>query len=239
MISIILPAYNEEVHIRNNIEILVSEMKRLRQAFEIIIIEESRDKTPEICKKLATKYKNIKHIHFDHRLGKGLAIENGVKYASGDKLIFMDVDLATDLGSMNTMIQSLEDYDIVIGSRYHPMSNTNRTPFRIFLGFSYALILRVLFMQGIRDYQCGFKGFKKSVGNKIIRYTKERGLFWDTEFLFIAGKLGFSIKEIPVSWIEKKGRSAKISIKLIIKFILSLTKLFFSSKINRIDFSAN
>jgi glycosyltransferase AglD len=227
MISLLIPAYNEEVHIYGNTEKIIKIMSALKESYEVLIVEESRDRTPEISEQLARKYKVVRHFHFDRRLGKGGAIEFGIKHARGDKIIFMDIDLATDLSALPGLIENLNGNDIVVGSRYHPKSRISRTPFRIFLGRTYAAVLRVLFLFNMRDYQCGFKGMKKSVGMKIAGYTRNKGLFWDTEFLFIAHKFGYRIMEIPVRWEEKKGRSAKISMKLIFSFVTALTKLFF------------
>jgi hypothetical protein len=123
------------------------------------------------------------------------------------------------------MVEGMGESDIVVGSRYHPRSEISRTVLRVMLGRTYATMLRVLLRSHIRDYQCGFKGFRKSAGLEIIKCTESAHTFWDTEFLFYAGKLGFSIREMPVEWKETPGRSVKISLKLIVSFALSAFRL--------------
>lgn len=229
MLSIILPAYNEEEFIRQNALRLIKKMNSLSKKYEILIIEESSDRTPEISGALAKKYKVVRHFHFDRRLGKGRAIEEGIKRAKGDKIIFMDVDLAVGLSAIDTMLSALENYDVAVGSRYHQASKTKRTFLRLFLGRSYALLSSLALRINLRDFQCGFKGFSKQVGMGIIKRTKISGVFWDTEFLYIAKKKGCKITEIPIVWEEKKARSTKIGIKTIFYMGKNLIELFVRS----------
>ena len=122
MISVILPVYNEEGYVGRNTPLILRELKKIDKSCEIIIVEESSDNTPAIAENLAKNYKSIRHCHFDKRLGKGKAIENGIKISCGDKIIFMDIDLSVDLSALSTLIKMLDTYDVVIGSRYHRKS---------------------------------------------------------------------------------------------------------------------
>lgn len=230
MLSIILPAYNEEEHIRKNTLQLIKKMRRIGN-YEIIIVEESNDRTPELVEELKRKYKQIRHLHSSMRLGKGRAVECGIKMARGEKIIFMDVDLAVDLSAIDAMLDALEKYDVVVGSRYHPDSKANRTFLRLFLGRSYALLSSLLLGINVRDFQCGFKGFRSAAGKEIIKYTQTAGVFWDTEFICYSDILGYRIYQIPVVWKEMKGRNTKISIKTIFTMGLGLAKLCIRSRL--------
>lgn len=225
MISIILPAYNEEGCIRENTLKVVKEMKRIGKKYEIIIVEESSDRTPEISERLSRQNRHVRHFHSNKRLGKGRAIEEGVMKAKGEKIIFMDVDLAVDLSALEPMINALETYDVAIGSRYHRGSKTKRTLLRLFLGRSYAILSGLLLGIRVTDFQCGFKGFKKNAGINVIKKINVSGVFLDTEFLFWASKKNYKIKELPVIWQEKKARNTKIGIKTIFYMGLNLAKL--------------
>lgn len=225
MISVILPAYNEEGLIKMNTLKVVKEMNKIGKNYEIIIVEESSDKTPEISQQLSKQNSYIKHFHSSKRLGKGRAIELGVMKAEGDTIIFMDVDLAVDLSALKPMINALETYDVAIGSRYHPGSTTKRTLLRLFLGRSYAILSGLLLGIRVTDFQCGFKGFKKNAGISVIKNINVSGVFWDTEFMFWAKKNKYKVQELPVIWEEKKARNTKIGIKTIFYMGLNLAKL--------------
>ena len=75
MISVILPAYNEEDYIEGNVSKIINGMERITRDYEIIIVEESNDRTPEIIQGLKKRYRKIRHFHFNRRLGKGKALE--------------------------------------------------------------------------------------------------------------------------------------------------------------------
>lgn len=233
MISIILPVYNEEELIRQNTLRIIREMKKRKKSYEIIIIEESSDRTPEIVDEMGKKYKIVRHFHFGRRLGKGRAVEYGIKKARGNWIIFMDIDLAVDLSALDTMISALEKYDVVVGSRYHRESKTRRTLLRLFLGRIYAVLSRRVLGLNVSDFQCGFKGFRNAAGKAVIKGTRTAGVFWDTEFLYQAKSKGYTICEIPVAWEEKKGRSTKIGIKTIFYMWSNLMCLFILSRLKK------
>ena len=97
MISIIIPAYNEERILKKNISIILKRIGPiLHENYEIIIVEEGSDNTSRIAEDLARNRK-IRHIHSKERLGKGGAIEKGIVHSRGDKIMFMDIlrDLST------------------------------------------------------------------------------------------------------------------------------------------------
>lgn len=208
MITLIIPTYNEASILEKNLAIIEKQLsnvaKSLKEGYEIIIVEESNDETPVIAEKLARKNRHVRHLHSDKRLGKGGAIELGTKAAKGEKVAFLDLDLATGLDSLEPLIKNLDNYDIVIGSRYLPSSRIDRVPLRLFLSKVYSILTRLILRLEPRDLQCGFKAFRKGVALKIFPYIEHKWFYWDTEFLMYAVKLGYSIKEIPIRWHETK-----------------------------------
>lgn len=208
MLSIIIPAYNEQYLVEKNILLISKEFGRIRkktgESYEIIVVEESKDSTPEICSRLAKRFKEVRHFHHDKRLGKGGAIEKGIELSKGDKIIFMDADLSTPLDISEKFVALMNEYDVVVTSRYNPVSTVKRSFTRSLAGKGFSVLTRVVFRTKIRDTKCGYKGFKKSAARKITKLVKEKGWFWDTEFLLYAERLGYSIYEMPIYWYERK-----------------------------------
>jgi len=203
MFSVIVPSYNEEEYIEKNLMKIIEELEKIGD-YELIVVEESTDNTPNIIENLVKKHPKLKHLHFDKRLGKGRAIEKGIEAAKGEYIIFMDADLSTDLSALTILTKELQYNDIVVGSRYHRDSKLNRMLVRLFLGKTYSLMVSILLrMRNISDMQCGFKGFRKYCAEKIMPIIRNKGFFWDTEFLFYANRYGYRIKEIPITWTEK------------------------------------
>lgn len=205
MISVILPVYNDEFVLKKNFPIILKKMNEIKkntnENYEIIIVEESTDNTSLIAKRFA-KIKNVNHIHSDKRLGKGGATEKGILYSRGDKIIFMDIDLSSDISSLPELIERLDEYDIVVGSRFHPGSVVERPFYRSFFGFGLSLLTKILFRIPVKDTQCGFKAFRKNSIRNIIRSVKNKEWFWDIEVLYYAKKSHYKIHEIPVKWRE-------------------------------------
>jgi len=233
MFSIILPAYNEADKIESSIQKLIQVLKSKKINFEIIIAEDgSTDGTDRIAERLAKEKKFIKHLHSDKRLGRGLALKNCEKIVEGNYPTYMDVDLAPRFGErLSDVLKNFEQgFDIVIGSRYHELSKTERSFGRKVASKIYNFLQKVLFGIPIEDLQCGFKSFRKNIFIDMNKEVEANGWFWDTEILIRSFLKGYKIKEIPVEWKEGKQTKVKI-IKDSWNMGTSLIKLWFKLKI--------
>jgi hypothetical protein len=99
-----------------------------------------------------------------------------------------------------------EGYDLATGSRYLEGSICRRPFLRKLTSKGYNAIIRFLFSDGVQDHQCGFKAYSKRMVDHILRECKDNDWFWDTETIVLAHRNGFSIKEFPIEWEEKKGK---------------------------------
>jgi glycosyltransferase involved in cell wall biosynthesis len=210
-VSIVLPAYNEARRIRNAVETVIQCMDKTGYEYEIIIAEDgSTDGTDRIALELASKYNNVKHLHSDERLGRGKALVNAFQHAEGDVLIYLDVDLSTDMNHLRELIDSIavEGYDFATGSRLVKGSCTERPFKRDFASKGYNFLVRFLLKSKLYDHQCGFKAFRKAALMDVVKYVKDNHWFWDTEVLVLAQRFGYKVKEFPVRW--KQGRDTKV-----------------------------
>ncbi|AIY90243.1 dolichyl-phosphate beta-glucosyltransferase [Geoglobus acetivorans] len=212
MISIIFPAYNEAARLKKAFESVREYMTENFDEFEIIIAEDgSTDGTDRIAQSLEEKYSFVRHLHSDERLGRGKALNNAIKNSRYQFVLYMDVDLSTDLKHIKDVYDALESgYDIAIGSRLMRESSASRPFSRDFPSKTYNFLVRTLLGSKIHDHQCGFKGFRKSSIIRIIDRIEDNHWFWDTELLVLAQREGLKIKEIPVSW--KHGGDSKVSV---------------------------
>ncbi|MEM2736685.1 MAG: glycosyltransferase family 2 protein [Thermoproteota archaeon] len=223
-VSVILPAYNEAARIEQAVEAIIETLRDISSHYEIIIAEDgSTDGTDKIASRLSAKYPFIIHIHSDKRLGKGRALTQAFKRSRGEILVYMDVDLATNLKYLKDLIQVVrEGYDFATGSRYLQESKIKRSLLRLIASRIYNSIMRLLFKTGIKDHQCGFKAFNRSSLLKIIDQVKAEHWFWDTEILVKASRKGFKIKEIPVEWVEGKTTKVRLLKDSIVMFTQAL-----------------
>ena len=207
-LSIIIPAYNEEKVIENNVLKTREYFKKKYKVneFEIIIVNDgSSDNTEKISKKI--NYKNVSLVSYKNNKGKGYAVKKGIKKSKGDLILMMDADLATPLNQYDKLIKYTENYDIVIGSRVNPKAK--RKPIKKLFGKLSYLMVEIILKLGIKDTQCGFKLFKRETLN-IFNEQQIDGFGFDFEILYIANKKGYNIKEVPVKWIEKGDSKVKL-----------------------------
>jgi len=204
-LSIIIPAYNEENRIGNSLKLILRYLSKQDYNFEIIVVDDgSSDRTIEKVKEIDSSGK-IKILKNEINKGKGYSIKKGMLEAMGEYQLFSDADLSTPIEELEKFWRYLdEDYVIVIGSRALKDSILEvRQPFyREFMGRAFNFIVRVILGFKIKDTQCGFKIFKKEVAKHIFSIQKIEGWSFDVEILYIASKLDYKIKEVPVRWIN-------------------------------------
>ncbi len=229
-VLIVIPTYNEERIIKQNIDQLFDFCENNLQKYKwrIIVADNgSTDRTIKIVKEQKQKYSNLEYFHLS-QLGKGLAIKKAWQDYIADVNIFMDADLATELKFTPTLIKGIaeEKYDLIIGSRYHKQSKCKRPLMRSVCSKSYNFILKMLFNIKLTDTHCGFKALSKPAVQKIIPKIKNNGLFFDTELLILARHYNLNIKEIPVNWTEEKGRKTKVKIlRTALDYLKEIVKL--------------
>jgi glycosyltransferase involved in cell wall biosynthesis len=203
MISVIIPAWNEEKRIERSLRKYINFFKKNFKNFEVIVITDgSDDATSKIVENLSKKFNCIRHIHPNEKLGKGGAIIEGFKSASGNIVGFVDADGSTPPESIMLLIKNLNHYDGVIASRwiYGSITGKKQPLERRIASRTFNLFVRILFGFDFKDTQCGAKFFKKDV---IKSVTNELGLTdwsFDVDLLYRLNKRNYKIKEVPITW---------------------------------------
>jgi dolichyl-phosphate beta-glucosyltransferase len=210
-LSIIIPAYNEEKRIKRTLDIVVAYLDKHRFDYEIIVVNDgSTDKTKDVI--IAMKHKKIRILDILSNKGKGYSVKQGFLAATKEWILSTDADLSTPLEEVETCFRYTDRYSVVIGSRNLPMSQiVIKQPFvRSSLGKVFPIFVRLLLLPGIRDSQCGFKLFRKDVAKKIAEKQIIDGFCFDAEQLFLAKKMGYKIKEVPISWANDERSKVRI-----------------------------
>lgn len=217
-LSVVIPSYNEMANLQKGVLDKVDHfLDKQKFIYEVLISDDgSTDGSIEFSEKFVKenpKFKLIKNSH----LGKAGAVTSGMLNASGEYVLFTDMDQATPIEELNKLLPFADKYDIVIGSR---SSQRKGAPWTRLLMAKGMMILRSLIVgvRGISDTQCGFKLFKKDVSNNLFSklqtfhhgYKKISGSSvkagFDVELLFLAQKMGYKIKEVPVEWLYVETR---------------------------------
>ncbi|HII39494.1 TPA: glycosyltransferase family 2 protein [Candidatus Micrarchaeota archaeon] len=201
MLSIIIPAYNEEKRIGATLEKLLDFLKQSEfcDSFEVVVVNNGPDGTPEVVCSFSKRDERVRLVNFTRRLGKGGAVHEGFKAANGDCLIF-DADSSMPPSEIPKLIGALKEFDIAIGSRHLPESKVV-LPFRRKLASdAFSLLTRIVGGLPYADTQCGFKAFRHDVVLCLLPKLREKQFAWDVEVLRVAQALGLRVKEIPIEW---------------------------------------
>lgn len=214
MISIVLPAYNEERRIRACLDACFSKLPRVGTSWEIIVVDDgSTDDTWKILEYYGGVYAHFIPIRTEHR-GKGHAVKTGMLLARGEYRLFLDVDLSTPLTEIASALDLIGQYEIVIGSREVQREKVASTWFRRFMGRVFHVLVSDLVPPGIRDTQCGFKMFRDYVAEDLFSTQKINGMAFDVELLYLAGVKQYSICEMPVTWTHDPDSRVRLSTPL-------------------------
>jgi glycosyltransferase involved in cell wall biosynthesis len=212
-VSLVIPCYNEEINIQKGVLDKIGNFTKNNPDFsEVLIVDDgSSDVSKKIIKeKYLNQFPKFKLIENQHQ-GKAFAIINGIKNSSGRFVMFSDIDLATPIEEADKLIQQAKSgVKIVIGSR--SSQRAGAPVLRKIMAVGFILIRNLLIgLKGIQDTQCGFKLFDKKAAIAIIEKLlvfhdkrKAQGSSvtagFDLEFLFLASKNHYSIREVPVIW---------------------------------------
>lgn len=214
-LSIIIPAYNEESRLRKTVLEMRQWTLRSSMKVELLIVDDgSIDQTLTVAKRLAEQWQSVQVLSCPHA-GKGAAVRAGMLAAKGHYVLFMDADGATRLTEISKLMAVLDEgYDIAIGSRVStiPEVIVRTSLARKSIGRTFAVLVNLLIIRGIQDTQCGFKMFRHEVVKPIFSRQTLSGFAFDVELLFIAKKLGFRLKEVPVSWEAQPGSKVNVVI---------------------------
>ncbi len=243
-LSLILPAYNEEENIKKGtLDKVFSYFKNKDFSWEIIVVDDgSDDQTKNLIEDKYLKVNNkLRLIEKPHQ-GKAISVIEGIKKAEGDIIAFSDFDLATPITEMNKLLSFIDKYDIVIGSRNNIRKGAPLIRKIMAKGF---ILIRDLFINlgGIRDTQCGFKIFKKKAAMRIVENLKvfkvgkmidgpSVSAGFDLEFLYLAKKMGYQIKEVPVLWHYAETRRVNF-LKDSIETLIDILKIKFNEVLGK------
>jgi glycosyltransferase involved in cell wall biosynthesis len=212
-LSLVIPTYNEERRLAATLSAVFGYLERQSYSFEVIVSDDgSTDATAAIAEDFASSHPELRVLRNEHR-GKGYAVRAGMQAATGEIVLFSDADLSTPIEELDRFIPCFENgCEVVIGSRQGEGARRIGEPFfRHVMGRVFNGIVSLVTLSGIRDTQCGFKGFSARAARQIFRFTllysdnapvirDAMVTGFDVEVLFLARKLGYTIRELPVRW---------------------------------------
>lgn len=207
VVSVIIPAYNEEKAIGNVIEETIQIMDSLGLPYEVIVVDDgSTDRTREV----ASRYK-VRLLSNTRNRGKGYALRRGFQHARGDIIVTIDADGSHKPKEIPDLINPLfNGIDIVAGSRFLGGSKDHTSKLHLLGNHLINATIMVLTRKLVTDSQTGLRAFKRESLEKIS--LESCGYEIETEITVKSLKNGFKFQEIPISCREREYSVSKLRI---------------------------
>lgn len=230
LVTILIPAYNEEAIIEKSLEIIDNYLSTLnnRYQFEILLINDgSRDRTGEIAESLLSKYSILRIIHHPVNLNLGRALQTGFRNACGEIIVVLDLDLSYSPDHIESLIEKQQETnaDIVIASPYMKGGKVSQVPFmRALLSWTVNRFMRFASQETYYTFTGMVRAYKTSFIKNINLKTKDYEI--NPEILYKAMILRARIEEIPAhldwSFQNKAGKKRKSGIRIGYGFLSGL-----------------
>ena len=225
-----IPTYNEKENIGNLINRIL-ELK-IKNLHIVVIDDNSPDETWKIVQNISKKKKNVHLLLRKIKRGRGYAGKDGFIYClrhGADAVIEMDGDISHNPKYIPLMLKELKDVDLILGSRrVKGGKEIGRGFIRKLVTYFANLYIRILLGLKVKDCNSGFRCFKRKVLEKIdLNKIESKGPAILQEVLFKAHLKGFKIKEIPITFVNRKKGKSKLGIKQLASGYFMVTKLKF------------
>ena len=214
---VIIPTYNE----KENIEAIIRAVTSLEKGFDVLIIDDgSPDGTADIVKRLmADELAGRLHlIERSGKLGLGTAYIRGFEWAIAEKYDFifeMDADFSHNPADLPRLCAACHDegHDVAVGSRYVTGVNVVNWPMgRVLMSYFASKYVRTVLGIGLHDTTAGFVCYRRRVLETIrLNEIHFKGYAFQIEMKYSALKLGFSVKEVPVIFVNRELGTSKMS----------------------------
>ncbi|XP_069728114.1 dolichol-phosphate mannosyltransferase subunit 1 isoform X2 [Phaenicophaeus curvirostris] len=208
-VSVLLPTYNERDNLPLVVWLLVRTFQDSGNNFEIIIIDDgSPDGTQEIAEQLEKIYGSDKILlrPRPRKLGLGTAYIHGMKHATGNFIVIMDADLSHHPKFIPEFIRKQKEgnFDIVSGTRYKGNGGV----------YGWDLKRKLIRL------------YRKEVLQKLMEKCVSKGYVFQMEMIVRARQLGYTIGEVPITFVDRVYGESKLGGNEIVSFLKGLLTLF-------------
>lgn len=202
MLSIVIPAYNEENRLPGTLKTIHQELKHM--PYEIIVVDDgSSDRTCEVAQ-------STRLIKLGRNIGKGAAVTKGLSEAQGDIVVILDADMPTTIKEILRLAEMTATYDVVIGSRRMPNSEVTRNSRKKITSYAFSVITKFITKLPYNDTQCGVKVLRKSALSRILPLLSEKQYLFDIDLLYAARTTKCTVKEEGITWVDQKGSKVNV-----------------------------
>lgn len=212
-VSLILPCYNESGLFAESVSRIRGVMEHSKFSYEIIFVDDkSHDETPSLIRAVCAGYPKLRAVFHTKNCGRGQSVKDGIHIARGKVVGYIDIDCEVSPVYIPSMVALIlmRHADVVIGRRFYRSSP--RAIVREVLSRGYQWLSDCLIGTGRLDTESGYKFFNRKKIIPLLKHTKHRGWFWDTEIMVYARRARLMIKEVPVLFLRRFDKTSSVRI---------------------------
>ena len=235
---VIVPTYNESSNLGSLVPLILAQDPRLNV---LVVDDNSPDGTGQIADALAAKHSDrVFVLHRSGKLGLGTAYLAGFRWALERDYIYvleMDADFSHDPKHLPQFLEAIDDYDLVLGSRYlnGRVTVVNWPMTRLMLSYFANIYARVITGLKLFDATGGFKCFHRRVLESLnLDAVRSNGYAFQIEMSFRAWRRGFRIHEIPIVFVDRTDGASKMSGAIVREAVWMVWRLRFQALFGRL-----
>lgn len=229
---VVMPTYNEAENISGIVHAVTAELERVVPGEHrlLVVDDNSPDGTGQLADRLAAELPAIEVLHRPGKNGLGRAYLDGFAHAlegGAELLIEMDADFSHDPRYLGDLIAASEHADLVLGSRYVDGGSVqNWGLLRRLISRGGSMYARRLLNVSVRDLTGGYKCIHRSVIEGIdIGTVRADGYVFQIEVTHRAVLAGFTVREVPIMFVDRSAGTSKMSWRIAIEAMLLVPKL--------------
>ncbi len=235
---VIVPTYNEAENVRELVPAVLSQGPH----FELLFVDDnSTDGTGAIIDELMADEPRLHCLHRPGKMGLGTAYVDGFRYALAhdyDFIYEMDADFSHDPNALPDFIRTAEEHDVdlVLGSRYlNGVTVVNWPLSRLILSYGANVYTKMITWLPVNDATGGFKCFRRRVLEGLdLDHVHSDGYGFQIEMSFKAWRKGFRIKEIPITFTDRRVGISKMNKKIIFEAMWLVWRLRLMALLGRL-----
>ena len=230
-LSIVMPCYNGVPYLEASIGRLIRYLEARSESigdYELVLVDDgSTDGSAELVE---TAFPLVRVLRHARNRGKGAAVRTGMLSTQGRFSVVIDADMPYDLDALEPMLDYLDrkEFHLCIGTRSRGTSSAleKRSFARKLASIVFTAFVSRIVVTGVRDTQCGFKGFRTDIAKYLFGQSRIDNFAFDVEVLYLAFKNDLDIKRLPVR-LEHDDDSSVSLLRHALPMLLSILRLPF------------
>ena len=213
--SLIVACYKDAPHLLRNVKILNDYLSTTKIRYEFVFVEDaSPDNTADEVRKcvgwLQSEKVSVTAIYHERNTGRGRAVTDGIRVATGDIVGYIDIDLEHLMDGLIPMIREIQrgEADVVVGRR--ALGNPMEKPIRVISSYVYRWIVHAFIPLPVADTECGLKVFHREKILPVLEVAQDPHWFWDTEIVHRAWRMGLKVSERWIVFVEDRKKASTV-----------------------------